>query len=73
MGVGGCGVRWVLGQRPRVSPFGELEAARDAAEQFSFGAPAAKAMRIRVAVSVMRAAILSRRIRRVVNSAVASG
>ena len=36
------------------------------------GQAAAKAMRIRVAVSVTRAAILSRRIRSVANSAVAS-
>ena len=37
------------------------------------GQAAAKAMRTRVAVSVIRPAILSRRIRRVANSAVASG
>jgi hypothetical protein len=37
------------------------------------GHAAAKATRTRVAVSVMRAAILRRRVRRVVNSALASG
>src|SRR5664279_4840343 len=37
------------------------------------GQAAAKAMRTRVAISVMRAAILIRRMRRVVNWAVASG
>ena len=37
------------------------------------GQAAAKAMRTRVAVSVIRPAILSRRIRKVANSAVASG
>src|ERR1035437_8327941 len=64
-GFGGIGPaeHGPAGRKLRTSPL----------ETSASGQAAVKAMRTRVAISVMRAAILIRRIRRVMNWAVASG
>ena len=67
------GIGRLRGTSPvRHGPAGWRERAR-LANNAASGCAAAKARRTRLAVSTMRAAILIRRIRRVVNSAVASG
>ena len=74
MGVEGWrGLGLMERHTPRRSRSGGLQAACDAAEQRGFGAGGGEGDAHRVAVSVMRAAILSSRSRSVVNSALASG
>ena len=71
--LGIIGAGRVLGRCPGCQrPAGWTHRARLANSSAS-GHAAAKAMRTRVAVSVMRAAILSSRARKVVNSALAKG